>query len=76
MLYSLDSESVIKQTKKGFLIKETDIVACRAVTMRRLSRQWLSKHVPVARQQIFNNAEEGLQQWKSSPFCVARAEML
>jgi hypothetical protein len=26
--------------------------------------QWLSKHVPIARQQILNSTIVGLQQWK------------
>jgi hypothetical protein len=30
--------------------------------------QWLSKHVPVAGQQILNNATAGLQQWKICVF--------
>jgi hypothetical protein len=29
-----------------------------------VSGQWLGKHIPVARQQIINNATVGLQQWK------------
>jgi hypothetical protein len=32
---------------------------------RAVSEQRLGKHVPVARQQILNNAVVGLQQWKS-----------
>jgi hypothetical protein len=39
-----------------------------------VSGQWLSKHVPVARQQILNNAVVELQQWKSRVFYVVRAE--
>jgi hypothetical protein len=47
------------------------VVACRAVPMQRprdepVSGQRLCKHVPVARQQILNNATVGLQQWKRS----------
>jgi hypothetical protein len=38
--------------------------------------QRLVKHVPVARQQIINNATVELQQWKSCVFYVVRAEML
>jgi hypothetical protein len=36
----------------------------------------LGKHVPVARQQILNNATVGPQQWKSCGFCVSHADML
>jgi hypothetical protein len=35
---------------------------------RAVSRQRLGKHVPVARQQILNNATVGLQQWKTECF--------
>jgi hypothetical protein len=35
----------------------------------------LVEHVPVARQQIINNAKVGLQ-WKSCVFYVVRVEML
>jgi hypothetical protein len=38
--------------------------------------QRLRKHVPVARQQFFNNTTVGLQEWKSCVFYVVRAEML
>jgi hypothetical protein len=38
--------------------------------------QQLGKHVPVVRQQILNNAVDGLQQWKSCVFYVVRAESL
>jgi hypothetical protein len=38
--------------------------------------QRLGKQIPVARQQILNNATVGLQQWKSCVFYVIRAEML
>jgi hypothetical protein len=41
-----------------------------------VSGQRLVKHVPVARQQILNNATVGLQQWKSCVFYVVRAERL
>jgi hypothetical protein len=41
-----------------------------------VSGQRLSKHVPVARQQILNNVTVGLQQWKSYVFYVVRTEML
>jgi hypothetical protein len=37
--------------------------------------QWLGKHVPLARQQILNNATTG-QQWESCVYYVVRAEML
>jgi hypothetical protein len=40
------------------------------------SGQRLAKHVPVARQQILNNATVGLQQCKCWFFHVVRAEML
>jgi hypothetical protein len=43
---------------------------------RPVSGQRLLKHVPIARQQINNNATVGLQQWESSVFCVVRAERL
>jgi hypothetical protein len=43
---------------------------------RALSGQWLSKHVPIARQQILNNATVGLQQWRSSVFCMVHVERL
>jgi hypothetical protein len=43
---------------------------------RAVSGQWLSKHVPVVRQQILNNATVGLQQWKSRVFCVVCAKRL
>jgi hypothetical protein len=43
---------------------------------RPVSRQRLGKHVPVAWQQILNNAAVGLQQWKSCVFYVVRAERL
>jgi hypothetical protein len=32
---------------------------------RAVSGQWLGNHVPVARQQILNNATVELQQWKN-----------
>jgi hypothetical protein len=38
--------------------------------------QRLGKHIPVAKQQILNNAVVGLQQWKSCVFYVVRAERL
>jgi hypothetical protein len=43
---------------------------------RAVSGQRLGKHVPVARQQILNNARVGPQHWKSCVFCVVRAERL
>jgi hypothetical protein len=43
---------------------------------RVVSGQRLGKHVPVARQQILNNATVTLQQWKMCVFCVVRAERL
>jgi hypothetical protein len=36
---------------------------------RDVCRQRLGKHVPVARQQILNNAVVGLQQWKICFLC-------
>jgi hypothetical protein len=41
-----------------------------------VSGQWLGKHVPVARQQILNNATVRLQQWKSCVFYMVNVEML
>jgi hypothetical protein len=43
---------------------------------RAVSGQRLNKHVPVAMQQILNNAIVGLQQWKICVFYVVIAEML
>jgi hypothetical protein len=43
---------------------------------RLVSGQLLGKHVPVAKQQIVNNATVGLQLWKSCVFYVVRAEIL
>jgi hypothetical protein len=43
---------------------------------RDVSGQRVGKHVAVARQQIFNNATVGLQQWKSCVFYVVHAEKL
>jgi hypothetical protein len=43
---------------------------------RAVSRQRLGKHVPVARQQILNNATFGVQKWKSRVFYVVRFGML
>jgi hypothetical protein len=43
---------------------------------RAVSWNRLCKHVPVARQQIINNATVGPQQWKRSVFCAARVEVL
>jgi hypothetical protein len=40
---------------------------------RNVSGQRLGKHVPIAGQEIFNNATAGLQQWKSCVFYVLRA---
>jgi hypothetical protein len=40
------------------------------------NEQRLGKHVPVASEQIVNNATVGLQQWKKCVFCMVRAEML
>jgi hypothetical protein len=42
---------------------------------RAVCGQRFGKHVPVARQQILNNATDG-QQWKSCIFYVVRAEMI
>jgi hypothetical protein len=41
-----------------------------------VSGQRLGNDVPVARQQIRNNATGGLQQWKIYVLCVVRAERL
>jgi hypothetical protein len=41
-----------------------------------VSGQRLGKYVPVARQQILNNATVELQQWKSCVFYVVRVERL
>jgi hypothetical protein len=41
-----------------------------------VSGQRLRKHVPVARQQILNNATVGLQRYMSCVFYVVCAEML
>jgi hypothetical protein len=41
-----------------------------------VSGQRLCKHIPVARQQILNNAAVGLQQWKSCVVYVVHVEML
>jgi hypothetical protein len=41
-----------------------------------VSEQRFGKHVPIARQQILNNASVGLQQWKSCVFYMVGAEML
>jgi hypothetical protein len=40
-----------------------------------VSAQQLSKHIPVARQQMLDDTV-GLQQWNSCVFYVVRAEML
>jgi hypothetical protein len=40
------------------------------------SGQQLGKHVPIARQQILNNATTEQQQWKWGIFYVVLAEML
>jgi hypothetical protein len=44
--------------------------------IRAVSGQRLGKHVPVARQQIFNSLTVRLEQWKSSVFYVVRAEVI
>jgi hypothetical protein len=41
-----------------------------------ISGQRLGNHVPVASQQILNNATVGLKQWELGVFYVVRAEML
>jgi hypothetical protein len=43
---------------------------------RAVSEQRLGKHIPVARQEIINNATVGLQQWMSCVFYVVIADML
>jgi hypothetical protein len=43
---------------------------------RTVSGQRLGKHVPIARQQILNNATVGLQQWNRRVFYVVSAERL
>jgi hypothetical protein len=43
---------------------------------RPISGQRVGKHVPIARQQILNNATAGLQQWKGCVFYVVRADRL
>jgi hypothetical protein len=43
---------------------------------RTVSGQRLGKHVPVATQQILNNATVGLQQWRSCVFYVVGTERL
>jgi hypothetical protein len=40
------------------------------------SGQRLGKHIPVARQQIVNNATVGLQECESYVFYMVRAEIL
>jgi hypothetical protein len=42
---------------------------------RAVSEQQLGKYVPVARQQIINNATAGQEQWKSNVFYAVRAEI-
>jgi hypothetical protein len=44
--------------------------------IRAVSEKRLSKRVPVAKQQMLNNATVGLQQWNSYVLYVVRAEML
>jgi hypothetical protein len=43
---------------------------------RAVSAQRIGKHVPIARQQILNNATVGLQQLKSGVLYVVRVEKL
>jgi hypothetical protein len=43
---------------------------------RAVSGQRLGKHVPVARQHIFNNGKVSLQQWKNCVFYVVHPEIL
>jgi hypothetical protein len=43
---------------------------------RAVSGQQLGKHIPIARQQILNNATVGPQQWRNCVFYVVRVEML
>jgi hypothetical protein len=61
-------------------MKRVELLLCNDCEMggytRTVSGQQLSKYVPVARQQIINNATVGLQQWKSCVFYVVRAEKL
>jgi hypothetical protein len=44
--------------------------------IRAVSGQPLSEHIPIARQQILNNATVGLQQGKNCVFYVVGAKML
>jgi hypothetical protein len=51
-----------------------NIVSCRAVSRQQPRNK--QRKTPVVRQQIFNNATVGLQQWKICVFYVVRAKML
>jgi hypothetical protein len=66
----------------GRIHKTVKIIYCSVQNNGGYTRSWqlswqrLSEHVPVAIEQILNNAIVGLQQWQSRVFYVLITEML